>query len=76
MAYNLTQEQKDELKEIFDIEDIDGDGWVNKVQLGKILRSFGQHPTDEEVEKHYRNYDPDEDEGIQYDDVLDVVSKS
>ncbi len=30
MAYNLTQEQKDELKEIFDIEDVDGDGWVNK----------------------------------------------
>ena len=66
------------MKEIFDLEDIDGDGWVNKHQLGKIMRSFGIHPypTDEELTTLYDEFDPDGNDGLELSDVLDIVSRS
>jgi Ca2+-binding EF-hand superfamily protein len=50
MADQLTEEQIAEFKEAFSLFDKAGDGTIMAAELGTVLRSLGQNPTDAELQ--------------------------
>jgi len=48
MADQLTEEQIAEFKEAFSLFDKDGDGTITTKELGTVMRSLGQNPTEAE----------------------------
>ena len=46
MADQLTEEQIAEFKEAFSLFDKDGDGTITTKELGTVMRSLGQNPTE------------------------------
>ena len=48
--HQLTDEQIDEFKEAFAIFDEDGGGSIDKSELGSVMKSLGQDPSDAELE--------------------------
>merc|ERR1719231_1781891 len=49
MADQLTEEQIAEFKEAFSLFDKDGDGTITTKELGTVMRSLGQNPTEAEL---------------------------
>jgi hypothetical protein len=48
-ADQLTEEQIAEFKEAFSLFDKDGDGTITTKELGTVMRSLGQNPTEAEL---------------------------
>ncbi|XP_071796283.1 neo-calmodulin-like [Asterias amurensis] len=46
---DLTHDQIEELKNAFDVFDKDGNGFITSKELGSVMRSLGQNPTDAEL---------------------------
>jgi len=55
MAERLRQDQINDIKECFTLFDKDGDGRIACPELGTIVRSLGQNPTEAEVDEVVRN---------------------
>ncbi len=49
-ADRLTEEQIAEFKEVFSLFDKDGDGTITTKELGTVMRSLGQNPTEAELQ--------------------------
>ena len=49
MADQLSEEQIAEFKEAFSLFDKDGDGTITTKELGTVMRSLGQNPTESEL---------------------------
>uniref|UniRef100_A0A8C0DRS7 EF-hand domain-containing protein n=1 Tax=Balaenoptera musculus TaxID=9771 RepID=A0A8C0DRS7_BALMU len=50
MADQLTQEQITEFKEAFSLFDKDGYGTITTKELGTVIRSLGQNPTEAKLQ--------------------------
>uniref|UniRef100_A0A8C0YUB2 EF-hand domain-containing protein n=3 Tax=Canis lupus TaxID=9612 RepID=A0A8C0YUB2_CANLF len=50
MADQLTEEQIAEFKEAFSLFDKDGDGTITTKELGTVMRSLVQNPTEAELQ--------------------------
>ncbi|XP_030236483.1 calmodulin-like [Gadus morhua] len=50
MADQLTEEQIAEFKEAFSLFDKDGDGTITTKELGTVMHSLGQNPTEAELQ--------------------------
>uniref|UniRef100_A0A452GNJ0 EF-hand domain-containing protein n=1 Tax=Gopherus agassizii TaxID=38772 RepID=A0A452GNJ0_9SAUR len=50
MADQLTEGQIAEFKEAFSLFDKDGDGTITTSELGTVMRSLGQNPTEAELQ--------------------------
>ena len=50
MADQLSEEQIGEFKEAFSLFDKDGDGCITTKELGTVMRSLGQNPTEAELQ--------------------------
>ena len=48
-----------DFKEAFSLLDKDGDGTINTKELGILMRSLGQNPTEQELEEIIREIDMD-----------------
>ena len=46
----LNETQIEEFKEVFGLFDKDGDGTISTKELGTVMRTLGQNPTDAEIE--------------------------
>ncbi|KAL5010706.1 hypothetical protein ScPMuIL_013011 [Solemya velum] len=55
----LTEDQMLDYQETFNLFDQRGDGKIAASQLGDVLRSLGQNPTEEEIAKCGYNQNPD-----------------
>jgi calmodulin len=51
---NLTQDQKNECREVFDFYDKDRDGYIKVTEIGDVLRALGANPTENELDEMSR----------------------
>ena len=59
MAEQLTEDQIAEFKEAFSLFDKDGDGTITTKELGTVMRSLGQNPTEAELQDMINEVDAD-----------------
>lgn len=72
---NLTEEQVAEFKEAFQIFDKNGDGSITVKELGTVMRSLGQNPSDEEIQKMINEVDEDKSGTIDFNEFLGLMAK-
>ena len=59
MVEELTEEQIEEFQETFLLFDKDGDGTITTKELGTVMRTLGQHPTEAELTQMIKEVDAD-----------------
>ena len=69
----LTEEQKQEIKEAFDLFDTDGSGAIDAKELKVAMRALGFEPKKEEVKKMMSEADREGTGRIEYKDFLDMM---
>ena len=55
----MEREDRDEWRTIFNLFDVDGDGYITCQELGVVLRSMGQTPSDKELKEMIKDMDED-----------------
>ena len=50
MVENLTEAQIEEFREVFGLFDKDGGGTISNSELGTVMRTLGQYPTETQIE--------------------------
>ncbi|MCJ1308344.1 hypothetical protein MMC25_001997 [Agyrium rufum] len=59
MADQLTEEQVSDFREAFSLFDKDGDGQITTKELGTVMRSLGQNPSESELQDMINEVDAD-----------------
>ena len=72
---HLTEQQKLEIKEAFDIFDADGSGFIDAKELRVAMRALGFEPTKEEVRKLISEMDSDGSGTIDFPEFMQLVGK-
>jgi calmodulin len=72
---NLTPEQIAEFREAFNIFDKDGDGRITAKELGTVMRSLGQNPSEAELQDMVNQVDLDGNGTIEFDEFLYMMSR-
>jgi len=70
----LTEEQKQEIKEAFDLFDTDGSGRIDAKELKVAMRALGFEPKKEEVKKMIADVDKEGTGTIEFQDFLDLMT--
>jgi hypothetical protein len=63
------------LKDAFALFDKDGDGTVDAHELGTLLRSMGQNPTEGELQKMINDVDEDGNGTIDFDEFIEMMKQ-
>ena len=71
----LTDEQVDEYRQIFDIFDSDGSGAIQEEEIMQVMKALGQVPTLEEVEEMVKMIDVDGDGEVEFEEFLILMVK-
>lgn len=71
---DLTEEQRQEIKEAFDLFDTDGSGRIDAKELKVAMRALGFEPKKEEIKKIIQEIDKDGSGQIEFQDFLEVMS--
>ncbi|VDI29092.1 calmodulin, partial [Mytilus galloprovincialis] len=74
-ADQLTEEQIAEFKEAFSLFDKDGDGTITTKELGTVMRSLGQNPTEAELQDMINEVDADGNGTIDFPEFLTMMAK-
>ena len=69
----MTEEQKQEIKEAFDLFDTDGSGAIDAKELKVAMRALGFEPKKEEVKKMMAEADREGVGKIEYKDFLEMM---
>lgn len=72
---NLSEEQLNEMREAFMLFDKDGDGTISSLELGSVMRSLGQKPTDDELKDMINEIDSDNNGLIDFNEFRAMMSK-
>ena len=67
---DMTQDQIDEYREIYNIFDADGSGSIQHDEIAQVMRTLGQNPTDEEVETMVAAIDVDGNGEVEFDEFI------
>merc|ERR1711865_1194211 len=71
----LTEEQIAEFKEAFSLFDKDGDGTIATKELGTVMRSLGQNPTEAELQDMINEVDADGNGTVDFPEFLSLMSR-
>nr|AHA51357.1 EF-hand_1 domain-containing protein [Euplokamis dunlapae] len=74
-APHLSEAQIVEFREAFAMFDKDGDGSISVSELGTVMRSLGQNPTDHELSEMIREADDDNNGSVDFDEFLLLMSR-
>ena len=70
----LTDEQRQEIKEAFDLFDTDGSGAIDAKELKVAMRALGFEPKKEEIQKMIQDVDTDGSGVIEWDEFLKMMT--
>ncbi|KAK9696251.1 EF-hand domain pair [Popillia japonica] len=73
--YGLSEDQVAEFKEAFMLFDKDEDGTITMAELGVVMRSLGQRPTETELRDMVNEVDQDGNGTIEFNEFLQMMSK-
>ncbi|XP_063705577.1 calmodulin-A-like isoform X3 [Culicoides brevitarsis] len=73
--YGLNDEQVAEFKEAFMLFDKDEDGTISVTELGVVMRSLGQRPTETELRDMVNEWDENGNGTIEFNEFLQMMSK-
>ena len=81
MTTNKLTEEKiaeitSELQDKFLLFDVDGDKVINRKELGAVMRSFGENPTEDDLNDLMKELDADGSEVLEFKEFLDLMEKS
>jgi centrin-1 len=71
----LSDEQKQEIKEAFDLFDTDGSGSIDAKELKVAMRALGFEPKKEEIQKMINDVDTDGSGQIEWDEFLKMMTQ-
>ena len=71
----LSPEQVAEMKEVFNIFDVDGDNTISTKELGKVMNSLGQNPNEAELRELIQEYDNDGNGTLDFPEFLELMAK-
>ncbi|OQR73774.1 calmodulin-like [Tropilaelaps mercedesae] len=74
-TYGLPEEQVAEFKEAFLLFDKDCDGMITAAELGVVMRSLGQRPTEQELKRMVTMVDQDGNGTIEFNEFLMMMSR-
>ena len=72
-AKKLTDDQAKELKKAFEMIDTDGNGFLDKEEIRKMLQGMDSDVDDAAVEEFLRNADQDGDGRVSFDEFIKDV---
>ncbi|KAL1783647.1 calmodulin [Sigmodon hispidus] len=75
MADQLTEEQIAEFKEAFSLFDKDGDRTITTKELGTVMRSLGQNPTEAELQDMINEVDADGNGTTDFPEFLTMMAR-
>ncbi|KAF5826736.1 calmodulin [Dunaliella salina] len=75
MAIQMTEDQKTDLQEAFDIFDKNGDGKIDAKELGFVIRTIGQNATETELGVMIKEVDADGDNEINMSECLMIMAR-
>ena len=73
MTNKMTKEQIAEFKEAFSVFDKNGDGAITREELGTVMRSLGQNPTEADLQDIINEVDADRDGTINFREFLTMM---
>lgn len=73
-AGDLTEKERSEYREIFDLVDTDGSGVITQQELRKLLDTLHLRPTEEELEEMFNDVGQ-KNTGIDFEQFVSVMSK-
>jgi centrin-1 len=71
---DLTEEQRQEIKEAFDLFDTDGSGSIDAKELKVAMRALGFEPKKEEIRKMISDVDTDGSGTIDFNEFMDMMT--
>ncbi|KAJ0164890.1 Calmodulin [Colletotrichum tanaceti] len=74
-ASGLTEEQKAQYREVFDLFDKDGTGDITAQELGEVMRSLGLNPSDTELNDMVNEVDADNNGTIDFNEFLNLMAQ-
>merc|ERR1712028_180912 len=72
--FELTEEQKQEIREAFDLFDTDGSGTIDAKELKVGMRALGFEPKKEEIQKMISDIDKDGNGDIDFEEFLGMMT--
>ncbi|GFO35327.1 calmodulin [Plakobranchus ocellatus] len=71
----ITQEQRDEIREAFGMFDKNGDGHISVAEIKEVMRAFGQNPTEAEAKQMIEEIDDNNNGFIDYPEFEAMMLK-
>eukprot|EP01103_Thecamoeba_quadrilineata_P006507 TRINITY_DN16232_c0_g1_i1.p1 TRINITY_DN16232_c0_g1~~TRINITY_DN16232_c0_g1_i1.p1 ORF type:complete len:151 (+),score=49.36 TRINITY_DN16232_c0_g1_i1:49-501(+) len=75
MVDKLTEDQIAEFKEAFALFDKDGDGNITSKELGTVMRSLGQNPTEAELRDYISEIEAEGSSNINFDLFMKMMDR-
>jgi calmodulin len=75
IQHHLSDEERAEFKEIFDLVDEDHSGNISIKELKKLMETLRLHPTDQELEAMMKEVDTDGSGEIDFEEFVTVMSR-
>eukprot|EP01083_Nonionella_stella_P005602 16227_1 len=72
---SLTEDERKELQEIFNLVDTDRGGSISKEELKQLMDTLGIHASQEEIDLMINEIDQNNDGEIQFDEFVAVMSR-